>query len=98
VIVGVLAGLLLAGAVGAVLLACLGALALDDPYGRLHALSFAALVGPTGVALAVVVAWPSLEAALKALLLWLFSVAANPMLSHAMARALRAHEVGEHGR
>ncbi len=92
------AGLLLAIAIGAVLLACLGALAMKDAYGPLHALSFAAIVGPSGVAVAVVVAWPSLQAALKVFLLWVFSVAANPMLSHAMARAVRAHEVGERGR
>jgi len=97
-ILDVIADLLLAAAVGAVLLGCLGALAMPDAYGPLHALSFATLVGPSGVAAAVVVAWPSLEAVLKVLLLWLFSVAANPMLSHAMARAARAHEVGERGR
>ena len=93
-----LAGLLLAGAIGAVLLGCLGALALQDAYGPLHALSFATLVGPSGIAAAVLIASPSLEAVLKVLLLWFFSVAANPMLSHAMARAARAHEVGERGR
>jgi monovalent cation/proton antiporter MnhG/PhaG subunit len=97
-IVDGVAGLLLASAVGAVRLACFGVLALDDAYARLHALSFAAIVGPSGVAAAVMVAWPSAEVALKVLLLWLFSVAANPMLSHAMARAIRAHELGERGR
>ena len=90
-----LAGLLLASAVGAVLLGCFGALALQDAYGPLHALSFATIAGPSGVAAAVLIAWPSVDAVLKVLLLWLLSVLANPMLSHAMARAARAHEVGE---
>jgi monovalent cation/proton antiporter MnhG/PhaG subunit len=88
------AGLLLIGS-AAVLLACGAALVLRDPYARLHALSFAAVVGSSAIGAAVLLEWPSAEAAIKVVLVWLLSVACNPLLSHAMARAIRAHEMGE---
>jgi monovalent cation/proton antiporter MnhG/PhaG subunit len=88
------AGLLLVGN-AAVLLACGAAVVLRDPYARLHALSFAAIVGSAAIGAAVLIEWPSAEAAIKAALVWLLSVACNALLSHAMARAIRAHEMGE---
>jgi monovalent cation/proton antiporter MnhG/PhaG subunit len=88
------AGLLLIGT-AAVLLACVAAVVLSDPYARLHGLSFAAIAGSSAIAAAVLLEWPSAEAAIKTALVWLLSLAGNPLLSHAMARAIRAHEMSE---
>lgn len=88
------AGLLLIGT-AAVLLACVAAVVLCDPYARLHALSFATIAGSSAIAAAVLLEWPSAEAAIKAALVWLLFLAGNPLLSHAMGRAIRAHEMGE---
>lgn len=79
---------LLAMGVTIELACCLGVLAMDDAYDKLHYLGPAAIVGPFLIAVAVVVRESFSQAGIKALLTAGLLTVSSPVLSHATARAL----------
>jgi multicomponent Na+:H+ antiporter subunit G len=91
----VIVAVLLAVAVAAVLLSCLGVLVMRDGLDRLHFTAPAATIAPVLIAAAVLVEEPLSSAGVKAVLVALLIVVTTPVLSHATARAVR---IREHGR
>jgi multicomponent Na+:H+ antiporter subunit G len=90
----VLVGGLLAAAVLVQWLCCLGVLRMRGVYNRLHFLGPASLLGPPLIAAAVLVDGASGQASVKAVLLAAILLLANPVTSHALARAARVSETG----
>lgn len=92
---GVVVGVLLAVGVLAVLLSCLGLVVAQEPYGRLHFGAPACTIAPVAFAAAVLVEEPLSSAGVKAVLVAALVLVTSPVLTHAIARAVR---VREHGR
>jgi multicomponent Na+:H+ antiporter subunit G len=91
----VIVAVLLAVAVLAVLISCLGMLVMHDALDQLHFTAPAATIAPIAVAAAVLVEEPLSSAGVKAVLVAIVLVVTTPVLSHATARAAR---IREHGR
>src|SRR3954454_7068710 len=86
---------LLAIGVAAQLLGVLGVLVAADVYDRLHFTGPASILGPSALALAVVVdEGPLSQAGLKSILVALVLLTLSPVLVHATARAAFVHERG----
>jgi multicomponent Na+:H+ antiporter subunit G len=91
----IVVAVLLAVAVLAVLISCLGVLVMRDALDRLHFTAPAATIAPVFVAAAVLVEEPLSGAGVKAVIVAVLLVVTAPVLSHATARAAR---IREHGR
>lgn len=74
------------------LISCLGMLAMDDVYDRLHFVGPAAVVGPVVLAAAVVVKEANAEAGIKAMLIAAIFLITGPILTHATGRAARLRD------
>jgi monovalent cation/proton antiporter MnhG/PhaG subunit len=80
--------------VGVELACCLGVLVMRDAYDKLHYTAPATTVGSLAIALAVVVEESLSQAGIKALLVFGALLVANPVLTHATARAARVRQYG----
>ncbi len=87
--------LLLAGAVGVEWLCCLGLLAMRNPYDRLHAIGPAGILPPLLITAAVFVHSGVSQAGIKTLAIALVLIFVGPIVTHALARAVRIRETGE---
>jgi multicomponent Na+:H+ antiporter subunit G len=67
---------------------CVGVLVMDDAFDKLHYLGPAAIVGPSVVAVAVLIRSPLSQSGVKAVLTAVLMMVASPVLTHATARAL----------
>jgi monovalent cation/proton antiporter MnhG/PhaG subunit len=73
---------------------CLGVLLMRGVYDKLHFTAPATTIGSLAIALAVIVQESFSQAGLKALLIFLILLVANPVLTHATARAARVRQYG----
>lgn len=89
------AAVLLTGGVGITLLCCIGVLALNDAFDRLHFITSANTLSSALIALAVAVGKPLSNTTLKTILLLVLMIISGPILSHATARAVRIRRHGE---
>lgn len=87
--------ILLTLGVGAELWCCLGLLLMRNVYNRLHYVSLASLLGPIVIVAAVLVQEGLSQAGIKAILILLVLVTISPVMTHAMARAIRLRETAE---
>lgn len=85
---------LLTVGVGVELACCLGVLVMRGAYDKLHYTAPATTIGSLAIALAVVVEESLSQAGIKALLIFATLLAANPVLTHATARAARVRQLG----
>ena len=76
------------GVLGA-LLGAFGLARLRDPFARLHASGFAAIVGPAGVAAAMAIAGVPAGTTLRAAWIAVMILVTGPLLTHVTARAER---------
>lgn len=67
---------------------CLGVLLMRDAYDKLHYTGPAAILGPVALAAAVVIREGAGQAGIKAALVAVLLIVANPVLAHATGRAL----------
>jgi multicomponent Na+:H+ antiporter subunit G len=67
---------------------CLGILVMADALDKLHYIGPAAIFGPLAIAVAVVVRESFSQAGIKALLTAALLIVVNPVLTHAIGRAL----------
>jgi multicomponent Na+:H+ antiporter subunit G len=88
------AAVLVAIAVGAVLLTAIGVLVSRDVYQRLHYLAPAATVGVAAAAAAIVVQEGLDQAGIKSVVTAALLFVVNPILTHVTARAARVHQRG----
>ncbi len=88
---------LLAAGVAVELLCCLGVLVMRNVFDRLHYLGPAATLGPVLIAAAVLVRHSSAQACIKVVLLVVFVLLINPVLTHVTARAARIRQEGQLG-
>jgi monovalent cation/proton antiporter MnhG/PhaG subunit len=79
----------------AVVFSVIGILAAPNPYQRLHYMGPAATAGVVTIVAAIVVRESVSQLGVKAILTGGFLFVMNPLLAHATARALRAHEHGQ---
>ena len=86
--VEVAAAALLAAGVLIELSCCVGVLLMRDAYDKLHYTGPAAILGPVLLASAVVIREGVGQAGIKAVLVALLLIVANPVLAHATGRAL----------
>lgn len=84
---------LLAVAVCAIWLGCIGFARLRSPYARLHCVPFVAAAAGTPVVIASFLADGVSDRALKVLLLVLIVLLGGAALSHATGRAFAMHEM-----
>jgi monovalent cation/proton antiporter MnhG/PhaG subunit len=82
------AAVLLAVGVLVELSCCVGVLLMRDAYDKLHYTGPAAILGPAAVAAAIVIREGVGQAGIKAVLVALLLIVANPVLAHATGRAL----------
>lgn len=80
--------LLLGAGVAVELACCLGVLLMRDAHDKLHFIGPAAILGPVAIATAIVLRESLSQAGVKAIVTALLLVIANPVLTHATARAL----------
>jgi monovalent cation/proton antiporter MnhG/PhaG subunit len=85
---------LLTVGVGVELACCLGVLLMRGAYDKLHYTAPATTIGSLAIALAVVVEESFSQAGIKALLVFAVLGVANPVLTHATARAARVRQFG----
>lgn len=85
--IGIVPVLLLVGAAFVCLFSCAGLVAMKGFYNKLHYLAPPAILGTGAVAVAIVVQEGWSSSSIKALLVLLVMVVANPVLTHAAARA-----------
>ncbi len=86
---------LLGAAVGVAWLCCFGLLAMRNPYDRLHAIGPASILPPLLVTAAVFVQSGISQAGFKTLAIAFVLIAVNPIVTHAIARAVRLRESGK---
>jgi monovalent cation/proton antiporter MnhG/PhaG subunit len=86
---------LLAIGVAVELICCLGLVAMEGVYDRLHYTGPAATLGPAAIATAVLVEEGFSQSGFKALFVALLLAVFNPVLVHATARAARIRESGQ---
>lgn len=82
------------GGVGLELLACVGVVAMRDPYARLH-FSSPAVLGALLIAVAVVVKESFSFVGNNTILVAIFLFVVSPILTHASARAFRIDAHGD---
>ena len=85
----VVAGLLLAGAVGIAVACCVGVVVARTSWDRLHAAAPATVAAPVLVAAAVVVNEGLSSGGVKAILVAVALACGGPVIAHATARAAR---------
>ena len=88
------AGGLLAAGVGIQLLSCLGLLVARTTFDRLHLVAPATVLGAPLVCAAVLVNESFSQGGIKAIIVAVVLVLANPVLVHVTARAARVRERG----
>jgi multicomponent Na+:H+ antiporter subunit G len=82
--------LLLAVGVGVELLCCIGILAMENVYDRLHYLAPATTLGSAAIVTAVLIQEGMTQPGIKSILIFCALFLAGPVLAHATARAARA--------
>lgn len=87
--------ILLAIAVGAAWLCCFGLLVMRNPYDRLHAIAPASILPPLLIAAAVFVHSGISQAGIKTLAIACVLLFVSPIVTHAIARAVRIRETGD---
>jgi multisubunit Na+/H+ antiporter MnhG subunit len=87
-VTGVISAVLLVAGVMVVVGACAGMAVLDDPLDRLHLTTPAAMLGSTGICASVVVRVGLSASGLAAIGVAAILIAANPLVGHAVARAI----------
>jgi multisubunit Na+/H+ antiporter MnhG subunit len=85
---GVISAVLLVAGVLVVVGSCAGMAVLNDPLDRLHLTTPAAMLGSTGICAAVVVRVGLSASGLAAIGVAVILIAANPLVGHAVARAI----------
>ena len=85
---GVVSAVLLVAGLIVVVGSCAGMAVLDDPLDRLHLTTPAAMLGSTGICAAVVVRVGLSASGLAAIGVAVILIAANPLVGHAVARAI----------
>ncbi len=92
--INVVAYVLLGIGIAAVLLSCVGVLAMPHVFDKLHFTSPATTIGALAIALAVVVKEGWSASSLKAMLVFVLLAVTNPVITHATARAARIRQFG----
>jgi multisubunit Na+/H+ antiporter MnhG subunit len=87
-VTGVVSAVLLVAGLTVVVGSCAGMAGLDDPLDRLHLTTPAAMLGSTGICAAVVVRVGLSASGLAAIGVAVILIAANPLVGHAVARAI----------
>jgi multisubunit Na+/H+ antiporter MnhG subunit len=87
-VAGVVSAILLVAGLMVVVGSCAGMAVFDDPLDRLHLTSPAAMLGSTGICAAVVVRVGLSASGLAAIGVAVILTAANPLVGHAVARAI----------
>jgi multisubunit Na+/H+ antiporter MnhG subunit len=87
-VTGVISAVLLVAGLVIVVGSCAGMAVLDDPLDRLHLTTPAAMLGSTGICASVVVRVGFSASGLAAIGVAGILIAANPLVSHAVARAI----------
>ena len=85
---GVISAVLLVAGLLVVVGSCAGMAVLGDPLDRLHLTTPAAMLGSTGICAAVVVRVGFSASGLAAIGVAVILIAANPLVGHAVARAI----------
>jgi multicomponent Na+:H+ antiporter subunit G len=67
---------------------CLGVLVMEDALDKLHYIGPAAIFGPLAIAVAILIRESFSQAGIKALLTAALLIVVNPVLTHAIGRAL----------
>ena len=84
----VISAVLLVAGLMVVVGSCAGMAVLDDPLDRLHLTTPAAMLGSTGICASVVVRVGLSASGLAAIGVAVILIAANPLVGHAVARAI----------
>jgi multicomponent Na+:H+ antiporter subunit G len=79
---------LLSFGVAVELACCLGVLLMEDAHDKLHYVGPAAIFGPLAIAIAILIRESFSQAGIKALLTAALLIVVNPVLTHAIGRAL----------
>jgi multisubunit Na+/H+ antiporter MnhG subunit len=87
-VTGVISAVLLVAGLIVVGGSCAGMAVLDDPLDRLHLTSPAAMLGSAGICASVVVRVGLSSSGLAAIGVAVILIAANPLVGHAIARAI----------
>jgi multisubunit Na+/H+ antiporter MnhG subunit len=87
-VTGVISVVLLVAGLVIVVGSCAGMAVLDDPLDRLHLTAPAAMLGSTGICASVVVRVGFSASGLAAIGVAVILITANPLVSHAVARAI----------
>jgi multicomponent Na+:H+ antiporter subunit G len=87
-VTGVISTVLLVAGLAVVVGSCAGMAVLGDPLDRLHLTTPAAMLGSTGICAAVVVRVGLSASGLAAIGVAVILIVANPLVGHAMARAI----------
>src|ERR1700758_5573390 len=87
-VTGVVSAVLLVAGLVVVVGSCAGMAVFDDPLDRLHLTTPAAMLGSTGICAAVVVRVGLSASGLAAIGVAVILIAANPLVGHAVARAI----------
>jgi multisubunit Na+/H+ antiporter MnhG subunit len=87
-VTGVISTALLVAGLVVVVGSCAGMAVLDDPLDRLHLTTPAAMLGSTGICASVVVRVGLSASGLAAVGVAVILIAANPLVGHAVARAI----------
>ena len=87
-VTGVISDVLLVAGLAVVVGSCIGMAVLDDPLDRMHLTTPAAMLGSTGICAAVVVRTGLSSSGLAAIGVAVILIAANPLVGHAVARAI----------
>jgi multisubunit Na+/H+ antiporter MnhG subunit len=85
---GIISAILLVAGLIVVVGSCVGMAVFDDPLDRLHLTTPAAMLGSTGICVAVVVRVGFSASGLAAIGVAVILIAANPLVGHAVARAI----------
>ena len=85
---GVISAVLLAAGLVVVVGSCAGMAVFDDPLDRLHLTTPAAMLGSAGICASVVVRVGLSASGLAAIGVAVILIAANPLVGHAVARAI----------
>jgi multisubunit Na+/H+ antiporter MnhG subunit len=87
-VTGVISAVLLVAGLAVVVGSCVGMAVFDDPLDRLHLTTPAAMLGSTGICASVVVRVGLSASGLAAIGVAVILIAANPLVGHAVARAI----------
>jgi multicomponent Na+:H+ antiporter subunit G len=90
-----IAAVLLAAGVLVEWIACLGLLAMRNPFDRLHAVAPANILPPVFVATAVIAQGGFSQAGIKAILIALVLILTSPVVTHAVARCAHIRQTRE---